>query len=61
VGAKQSGDQTWDVVLFELKKFIGLVVTRGVIGGRNFRVKILWGKSWGCAMFSQAMSSNIKF
>ena len=24
-------------------------------------MKILWGKSWGCIMFSQAMPSSIRF
>jgi len=53
--------QSWDVALFELKKFIRLVVARGVIEGRNFRVKILWGMSWGCEMISRAMANNIRF
>jgi len=61
VGAKQIGDQTWDVALFELKKVIGLVVACGMIRGCNLRVKILWGKSWGYAMFSHAIPSNIIF
>ena len=57
-GRRQTGDQTWDVTLHELDQFIGLVVARGVIGGRNFPLKSLWGKSWGCQMFSQTMSRD---
>jgi len=45
VGARQIDDQTWGVVLFVLKNFIRLVFAGGVIGERNFRVKILWGKA----------------
>jgi len=40
---KQIVEQIRDVALLELKKFIGLVVVRGVMG-RNSGVKILWGK-----------------
>ena len=38
-GRRRTGDQTWDVSLHELHKFIGLVVARGVIGGRSFPLK----------------------
>ena len=38
-GRRRTGDQTWDVSLHELDKFIRLVVARGVIGGRNFPLK----------------------
>ena len=36
---RRTGDQTWDVSLHKLEKFIGLVVARGVIGGQNFPLK----------------------
>ena len=36
----------------ELDKFIDLVVALWLIGGREFSVNSLWGKSWGCPMFS---------
>ena len=54
-GRKQTEDQTWDVSLYELNKFIGLVVARGVIGGQNFPLKRFWGKLWGCQILSKAM------
>ena len=54
-GRRRTGDQTWDVSLDKLDKFIGLVVARGMIGGRNFPLKSFWEKSWGCQMFLQAM------
>ena len=54
-GRRQTGDQTWNVSLQELDKFIGLLVSRGVIGGRNFPLKSFWGKTWGCEMFSKTM------
>jgi len=60
VDSRQIVDQCLDT-LFELKKFIALVVARGVVGGWNLRVKNSLGKSWVCAMFSQAMTSNIRF
>ena len=42
---RRFGDQTWDVFLHEFDKFFGLVVARGVIGGRNFPLKSFWVKS----------------
>ena len=52
-GRRRTGDQTWNVSLHELDKFIGLVVARGVIGGRNFPLKSFWVKLCGCQMFLQ--------
>ena len=57
-GRRRTEDQTWDVTLHELDQFIGLVIARGVIGGRNFPLKKFWGKLWGCQMFSQIMSRD---
>ena len=42
----------------ELDKFVDLVVALGLIGGREFSVKSLWGKSWGCPIFSQTMARD---
>ena len=44
-GRRRTRDQTWDVSLHELDKFIGLLVARDVIGGQNFPLKSFWGKS----------------
>ena len=42
----------------ELDQFIGLVIARGVIEGRNFPLKKFWEKLWGCQMLSQSMSRD---
>jgi len=47
------------ILLLITAKFIGLVVACDVIGGRNFPVKNLSGKSCGCAMFSQTIPRDI--
>ena len=54
-GRRRTGDQIWDVSLHELDKFIGFLVARGVIGGRNFSQKSFRETSQGCQMFSQTM------
>jgi len=51
--SRQTGDQTWDVALFEQVMFIRLVAARDVIVEHNFPVVSLWGKQRGCAMLSQ--------
>ena len=48
---RRTGNQTWDVSLHELDKFIGLVIARVVMTKLPF--KELLGKPWGCQMFSQ--------
>ena len=44
-GRSRTGDKTWGVFLHKLDKFIGLLVARGVIEGRNFPLKSFWVKS----------------
>ena len=46
-----TNDTKWTVTLDELDKFIGLVIARGVIAGRNLPIKSLWDQSWGCPPF----------
>ena len=58
-GHAQTGEPTWNVTLQELDKFVGLVIARGVIGGSNFPLKTLWGKSWRCLMFSQCRGIDL--
>ena len=41
-GKRANGNQTWQVTLEELEKFIGLIITRGIIGGRIFVGKEWW-------------------
>lgn len=54
-GKRATGNQAWHVTLEELEKFIGLIIARGIIGGRNIPIKELWSTSWGCAMFNKTM------
>ena len=46
------------VSLQELDKFIGSIVVCGLIRGRHFQVKSLWGTPWVCLMFSQIISRD---
>lgn len=54
-GKRVTGDQAWHVTLEEMEKFIGLLITRGIIGGRNLPVKELWSKSWGNSIFNKTL------
>ena len=46
------------VTLEELDKFIGLVITRGVLGQKGLPYSSLWNMSWGCPMFNKTLSRN---
>ena len=50
-----TNDTKWTVTLDKLDKFIGLVIARGVIAGRNLPIKSLWDQSWGCPLFNATM------
>ena len=50
-----TGNDKWSVSLDELDKIIGLVVARGVIGGRTFPIKNLWSATWRYNLFSKTM------
>ena len=49
-----NGRISWD----ELEKFLGLVIARGVIGGRTLPTLSMWNRLWGCALFSKTMSRH---
>jgi len=46
----------WSVEPAEMDKFIGLVIARGVSGGRTLPLKSMWSAEWGNKLFSLAMS-----
>ena len=48
-------DPNWTISLDELEKFLGLIIARGVIGGRTLPILSLWNRLWGCALFSKTM------
>ena len=50
--------EDWEIDLHTLEKFIGLVITRGVIGARNWPLKDLWDTKWGCSVFSETMGRD---
>ena len=56
--ARRSGNQNWNITLDELEKFLGLLIARGLIGGRNLPIKSFWCKNWGNAFFKNAMSRD---
>ena len=52
---RATGIDKLSVNLNNLDKIIGLVIARGVIGGRTFPNKSIWTAIWGCNLFSQTM------
>ena len=46
----------WDMTLDELDKFIGLVITRAILGQRDLPVKSLWITTWGCSIINKTLS-----
>ena len=52
---RATGNNSWTVTLNELNKFVGLIVARGVIGGRTLPINIMWDKSWACSLFNATM------
>ena len=53
-----TNDKNWSVTLDELDKFLGLIIARGIIGGRNMPLKSMWDKTWGCPLFSKTMARD---
>jgi len=53
-----TGDVNWKMTLRELDKFIGLIITRGVLGQRGLPCSSLWNTSWECPIFSNTLSRN---
>ena len=52
---RATGNNSWTVTLDELDKLMGLIVTRGAIGGRTSPIKSIWDKSWECPLFNATM------
>lgn len=52
---KVNKNKQFVITLDELDKFIGLIITRGVIGGRNLPISHMWDKFWGCPLFNKTM------
>ena len=50
-----TGNPNWGISLDELKKFLGLIIARGVIGGRTLPIPSMRNKLWGCVLFSSTM------
>lgn len=46
---------SWSVEPAEMDTFIGLVIARGVSGGRTLPLKSMWSAEWGNKLFSSAM------
>jgi len=42
-----TGDVNWNVTLHELDRFVGLIITRGVLWQRGLPCSGLWNSSWG--------------
>jgi hypothetical protein len=51
-------NNTWTLPLPELETFLGLVISRGLVGARNLPLKSLWSKTWGIQFFNKAMSRD---
>ena len=49
------GDPNWRIFLDDLEKFLGLIIARGVIGGRTLPILSMWKRLWGCTLFSKTM------
>ena len=39
-----TGDPNWGISLDELEKFLGLIIVRGVIGGRTLLILSMWNR-----------------
>ena len=48
-------DPNWRISLDELKKFLGLIIARGVIGGETLPILSMRNRLWECALFSKTM------
>ena len=55
-GQRAINSSDWNVTLDELEKFIGLIIVRGIINGRNQELKDFWSIDWGCPLFNMTMS-----
>ena len=48
----------WTINLDDLEKFIGLIIARGAIGGRNLPIKSMWESVWSFPLFDSIMPRN---
>ena len=48
----------WTISLDDLEQFIGFIIARGAIGGRNLPIKSMWDSVWGCPLFNSTMPRN---
>ena len=52
---RATSDFKWRISLDELEKFFGLIIARGVIGGRTLPILSMWNRLRGCGLFSKTM------
>ena len=57
-GRRETNNESWNVSLEELEKFIGLIIYRGITGGRTRPLKKMWSNLWGEPLFPKTMSKN---
>ena len=48
-------DPNWRIPLDELVKFLGLIIARGVVGGRALPTLSMWKRLWRYALFTKTM------
>ena len=48
----------WTISLDDLEKFIGLIIGRGAIDGRNLPIKSMWESVWSFPLFDSTMPRN---
>ena len=51
-------NSSWTISLDDLEKFIGLIIARGAIRGRNLPIKSMWDSAWGCPLFNRTIPRN---
>ena len=50
-----AGDPNWRISLDELGKFLRLIISRRIIGGRTLPILSMWKRLWGCALLSKTV------
>jgi len=43
------GYPCWKKSLYEMEKFLGLIITLGFIVGQHYHILRMWNRLWGCA------------
>ena len=54
----QTDDASFSVELWELEKFIGLKIARGILVGKNIPIHQLWSREWGHPFFANTISRD---